>query len=342
VNRSVLVVGTGSAGTRHVRNLLALGADVSAYSYRGLGSVPGAAGVRLFGRLDEALAARPDAVVIANDTDRHLEVATAAARGGSHLFIEKPLSNSLRGVDALVRDVEVRGLVVETGFMQRFHPGLRWIHAYLADGGLGAVYYARALFGQHLPDWRPGTDYRRCYSARRGVGGVILDRIHELDLLGWLLGPIDDVRAATRQVPSLGIESEAVVQVGLRFRSGALADVHLDYVRPVLTHLLELVGERGVLTWDYATGAVHLTARDGAGRLVHAAPAGFERNDMFLAHMRWFLERLSDRARLPASSLADGVAALRAALACHQSARERRAVDPAAVGEDAFAEEARV
>jgi predicted dehydrogenase len=330
----VLVVGTGSAGQRHIRNLLALGADVSAFSYRGLTSVPGAPGVRMFGRIEDGLGAGPQAVVIANSNELHIDVALAAARRSCDLLIEKPLSNSLRGVDALAREVESRGLIVETGFMSRFHPNLTWLKSCLDSGELGSVQYVRAVFGQYLPDWRPGTDHRRCYSARRGIGGVIFDRVHELDLMGWLIGPIVEVGAMTAHVASLEIESESVAQLNLRCDTGALAQVHLDYVRPVHTYSIEVVGDRGVLTWDYSAGTVHMEGRHGSRRLAHQVPAGFERNDMFVAHMRYFLERLSSRTLPPAASLMDAIAALRAALACHQAAREKRTVDPAAVAEE--------
>ena len=325
----VLVVGTGSVGTRHIRNLLALGAEVSAYSHRGLRQVAGVEAVRVFGTLEEALDNAPDAVVVGNDPDLHIDTALAAARRGAHLFIEKPLSNSLRGVEALAREIDGRQLVVETGFMLRFHPNLTWIKACLERGELGELHYFRAQFGQYLPEWRPGTDYHRSYSARRGVGGVIFDLVHELDIMGWLAGPIAGVTAMTGQTAALGIESESIAQIGVRFASGLLGQVHLDYVRPVYTRTLEIAGSRGVLGWDYSTGMVHLAERDTAPRVVNQVPSGFERNDMFLDYMRYFLRRLTDRSLQVAASFDAGVAALRAALACHQSARTGAIAAPA-------------
>ncbi len=327
--RHVLVVGTGSIGMRHLRNLVTLGAHVQAFRYRpGGDALPD--GVRQVDDLATALAGPCDAVVVANRTDLHLAVAQQAADAGKALFIEKPLAAALNGVDQLQRTVAGRGLVVEAGFMLRCHPNLQWVRAHLAAGNLGAVHHVRAAVGQYLPDWRPGTDHRNCYSAQpEWGGGVVFDLIHELDLVAWLCGAVEDVTAMTRHVPALDIRTEAIAQIGLRLAGGVLAQVHLDYVRPGYGRALEIVGERGVLSWDYLAGTVHLSTGDGRQRLVHSVPDGFARNTLFLDHMAHFLARLNDVALAPISSLEDAVSALRVALACHRSATDGRHVRPA-------------
>ena len=262
----VLVVGTGSIGKRHISNLLDLGAKVSAYSYRAAEGASTDSGSGLVEDLPNALRGNYDAVVVANSTNQHMDVALEAAREKKGLFIEKPLSVSLAGVAELQRLVEVNGLIVESGFMLRLHPNLIWIKQYLAEGALGEVMHMRASVGQWLPDWRPGTDYRKGYGAfRKTGGGVIFDLIHELDLVNWLVGTVVDVTAMTRRVACLGIETEAIAQIGLRTESGALAQVHLDYVRPGYGRELEIVGKLGVLSWNYTTGTVSLSRGDRAG-----------------------------------------------------------------------------
>lgn len=327
----VLVAGTGSVGRRHIANLCRLGCEVVAYSYRGkVPEIDGvSAPVSVVTDIEEGWKKNPDAVVVANSTEQHLEVALQAARRGIDLYIEKPLSISLEGVRELTDLVQANKLVVETGFMLRFHPNLVWVKDFLASGQLGELMYLRAAVGQWLPDWRPGTDYRLGYSAdpTKG-GGVIFDLIHELDLVNWLGGRVVDVAAMTRDTRLLEIQSEAIAQIGLRLESKALAQVHLDYVRPGYGRTLEIVGHRGVLHWDYSQGTVTLGESDGSIRIVHSCPSGFDRNAMFLQAMAHFLRRISDSSVLPASSLEGGVESLRVALACHRSASERRNIRP--------------
>jgi predicted dehydrogenase len=330
----ILVVGTGSIGRRHITNLVSLGAQVSAYSYRGAGaSPPLPPGVAVITDLDRALAEAGDGVIIANSSDRHLQVARCAAEHGKALFIEKPIATSLDGVDDFAREVVRRRLVVEIGFMLRFHPNVRWLAEFLAQCKLGDIHHARAAVGQFLPEWRPGTDHRTGYGARRQTGGgVIFDLVHELDLVAHLLGDIEDVSAMTRNVQSLEIETEAIAQIVLRVRSGVIAHVQLDYVRPTYERVLEIVGSLGHLKWDYVEGTVMLSKPGGERVVVHSVPERFERNTMYLDQMRHFLDRIETPGST-AASLDDGIRALRVALACHRSAEERRHMRPSEIDE---------
>lgn len=326
-----LVVGTGSIGRRHISNLLHLGVEVAAYSYRGisLGVQSLDRCVALLEHWSNGLSEEFDAVVVANSTEQHVEVALQAARMGKAIYIEKPISVSLAETDELAHLIDTHHLVVEAGFMLRAHPNLVWMKKAIDDGVLGELMHLQASVGQWLPDWRPGTDYRLGYGAfREKGGGVIFDLIHELDIVNWLGGRVVDVAAMTRKVPLLEIQTEAVAQIGLRLDSGALAQVHLDYVRPGYGRILEVVGHRGVLSWDYSRGEVSLGLPDGSASVVHRIPSDFDRNSMFMANMEHFLRRISVPGVPALSSFQDGVGALRVALACHQSASERRNIRP--------------
>lgn len=280
-------------------------------------------------QLDVFLESDIDAVVIANRTDQHIDVALQAARAGKHMFIEKPLAASMAGVNELVATVQQNGLVVEAGFMLHSHPNLLWIREQLAQGLLGEIWHIRAAVGQWLPDWRPGTDHRQGYGAFKALGGgVTFDLIHELDLVQWLLGPVADVTAMMRQAAALEIETEAVAQIGLQLASGALAQVHLDYLRPGYGREMEIVGRQGVLRWDYVQGAVTLDEAGQVPRVVHRVPVGFERNHLFLDHMRHFLQRLRSPTLPAISPLEESAAVLRVALAAHRSAQQRKHVCP--------------
>jgi predicted dehydrogenase len=318
----VLVVGAGSIGRRHIANLLTLGADVLAVRQRAelADELAREFGIATFASLDAALATRPAAAVIGNRTDQHVEAALAAARAGCHLYIEKPVAASRAGLTDLEAEVERRGLVVEVGCMWRFHPGLRTVKQLLDDGAIGPVRSAHVFVGQHLVDWRPGRDYRESYSARRAHGGgVLLDLVHELDYLTWLLGRPREVFAFLEHLSDLETDVEDTAELLLRLESGALAHVHLDCVRPVYGRGLELVGADGVLGWDAVRGRVIWERRRPHGRRVFRLARAFERNSMFVESMKHFLARIA-HGGLPAVSLAEAVDVLEIVLAARASA----------------------
>lgn len=215
-----LIVGLGSIGQRHARNLRALlGADVELLAYRARGlshviadggatnpheSVSERLAITEYATLDEALARRPDIAFVCNPTRLHLAAAQRIAEADCHLFLEKPISDTLDGVDELARTVRDRGLITVVGCQLRFHPLLRRVHAVLREGALGGVTAARIACGEYLPGWHPYEDYRTTYAARRDLGGgVILTLIHELDYAYWLFGaPRSDHPAAAATIGS--------------------------------------------------------------------------------------------------------------------------------------------
>jgi predicted dehydrogenase len=134
------------------------------------------------------------------------------------------------------------------------------------------------------------------------------------------LGPVSAVWAESAQLGGLEIDVEDTALVGLRFASGAIGSVSLDYVERPAAHWLRLVGRRGRITWDNADGVAHLFDAGGERCASSSLPRGFARNALFLEEMRHFLRCLEGQAR-SACTLDDGAEALRLALAARQSAQ---------------------
>lgn len=329
----VLVVGTGSVGRRHIENLLSFGVEVSAFRYRSevKGELSKQYGINIFDSIKDAINSSQDAVVIANRTDQHIPVALTAAKKGLHLFIEKPLSHNLKGIGKLKSIAKSKNLVVEVGCMMRFNPNLRLIRQLLVDGAAGIPYFARVCLGQYLPDWRPEQDYRQSYSAKvKYGGGVLFDLIHELDYLYWWFGPVSDVSAFLDHISDLEIETEDIAQILLRFKNGFVAQVQLDYLSPFYRRTCEIVGSKGIIIWDYNAGEVILKIRGKSEPEIFTQPATFNRNAMFLDHMKHFLNIIQNGGE-PAIGIDDGIKVLRTALAARKSSNGRRAVRPSEI-----------
>ena len=326
-----LIAGLGSIGRRHLRNLVALGQrDIVLYRTH-QSTLPDAAltDFPVETDLELALAREPDAVIISNPTALHLDVAIPAARAGCHLLLEKPISNTMERVEELEEAVAEGGGQVLVGFQFRFHPGLLKAAELLKDGFIGRPLSSRAVYGEYLPGMHPWEDYRESYSARRDLGGgVILTLCHPLDYLRWLLGEVSELWAFVRRSNDFEIQVEDTAEIGLQFQSGVLGSVNLNYNQRPRAHYLEIVGVDGSLRWDNDTGAVNILRIQESANLVdrsddwkiYGVPGNFERNDMFLAEMRHFLEVIWGKSE-PACTLEDGRINLELALAAHESGR---------------------
>ena len=327
VPESILVVGTGSAGSRHMENARLLGVGSISVLSTGLGvrtkEIPSQ--VRVFTDFEAALSVGIKAAILANPTSLHVPCALAAAKAGCHLLIEKPLSCSLASVDDLVAEVAARKLVAMVGYQFRFHPTLLRIRHWLKDEAIGEVVSARASWGEYLPAWQPWRDYRTSYAARKSLGGgVVLTLSHPIDYLRWLLGEIESVSATMRCHGGLELDVEDTALLQLEFVNSVVASVQLDFVQRPPEHHLTIVGRKGVIRWNNADGVAILDTHHE--RFIATPPESFERNDMFVSEMSHFFREIRGVSE-PFCSLADGERVLRICLAAKESAIEGRRVD---------------
>lgn len=315
-----LIAGMGSIGRRHLRNLVSLGEnDIWLYrTHQATLPDDELVGFPVVTNLEEALAQKPEAVIVANPTALHLDVAVPAAKVGCHLLMEKPLSNSLDGITPLKEAVAVGKGKVLVGFQFRFHPGLNQILSLLKDGAIGRPFSVRAHWGEYLPNWHPWEDYRHGYAARTDLGGgVILTLCHPLDYLRWLLGDVRELFAFGGHLGDLDLQVEDTAEICLHFENGVVGSVHLNYNQRPPVHRLEIMGTGGTLRWDNADGAV-LLSRSGEPWESFSVPNGFERNWLFQDEMRHFIA-VCKGDETPICSLDDGIWAQRLAWSALQS-----------------------
>lgn len=326
----ILVVGCGSIGKRHIGNLKALKAgEIIAFDVRGdrRKEVESLFGIESVSDMEEAWKRCPDAAMITSPTSMHVPLALQAANHGCHLFIEKPLSDRMEGVDELLSVVHEHNLVTLVGCNMRFHPGLIIVKKMLEDGAIGKVVAARVEVGQYLPDWHPQEDYRMSYSARSEMGGgVILDAIHEIDYIMWMLGEVDSISCFAGKISNLEIETEDTAAIMFRFRNGAIGEVHLDYVQRTYSRTCHIIGNEGTIRWDYSAGEVRLFSAKTHEWEIFCNPHGWMANQMYIDEMRHFLKCLSKEEE-PTLDVFQGACVLKAALAAKASAKIGHVLD---------------
>ena len=336
-----LIAGLGSIGRRHFRNLIELGEKDIVLLRTRKGTLPDdeLAGYPVETDLNQALEKhKPDAVIAANPTSMHLDVAIPAAEAGCHILLEKPVSHSLERLDVLQKAAEKSESRILVGFQFRYHPALNKARELIQSNTLGRILTVHAHWGEYLPQWHPWEDYRQSYAARTDLGGgVIVTLTHPLDYLRYLHGEVESLWSFNGHVSPLEVGVEDVAEIGLRFANGAVGGVHVNYFQRPPVHRLEIVGTKGTLYWDNADGILHFYEMPASFGSYSdqppdpvaesfSPPEGFDRNQLFLAQTRHFIEIVRGEAE-PVCGLEDGVMALRLALAAYESQKTGRIIE---------------
>ncbi len=316
-----MIVGLGSIGRRHLKHLLALGQDDIVLFRSHLGTIDDDELARfpVETELSKALAHKPDAVIISNPTALHLDVAIPAAEAGCHLLIEKPISNDLERVEALEKVIEKRNVQVLVGFQFRYHPGIQKIVELLSTEAVGRPISFRAHWGEYLPDWHPWEDYRKGYSARKDLGGgVVLTLTHALDYARMIFGEVNEISAMTGKLGDLELNVEDTAEIMLRFESGIIGSVHLNYNQRPAKHTLEIVCTKGTIRFDQANINLEVYFSEEEIWRQYPLPSNFKRDDLFRKQMAHFLEVVEGKEK-PACTLHDGIQAQKIAMRVLQS-----------------------
>lgn len=321
----VLVIGVGSIGERHLRCFQTTGrADVSfvevqpalrttiAERYQ----VSGA-----FDSLDAALASPPDVAVICTPAPLHIPQATRFAEAGIPILIEKPLSTTLDGIEALLDLVRRQSLVASVAYVYRAHPVLASMRAAVQSGRFGRPVEIVAVGGQHFPTYRPA--YRNIYYRDRATGGgAIQDALTHIFNAGeWLVGPIDRVVAdASHQVLD-GVSVEDTAHVLAR-HGNVMGTYTINQYQAPNEGAITVVCERGTARFEIHNRLWKwMTEPDS--RWTEEAATELERDTLFVAQANAFLDAVEGKAPA-ACPLEEGLQTLKVNLACLASLESGR------------------
>ena len=321
-----LVAGLGSMGKRRIRNLHALGVgEVLGVDPRAdrRDEARGRYAIPVFATVEEALAEKPDVLIVSTPPDRHLELARLAAGAGMHVFLEAGVAAD--GYEALSAECSRRGTVAAPSCTMRFHPSVTRLRDLVASGAIGPVAGFTHHCGQYLPDWHPWEDYRHAYFSRRATGACREIVPFELTWLTWVCGPLETVSSFRAKRSALDADIDDVYQLIVRLRTGALGHLLVDAITRVPTRHCRLLGEDGVIEWDAGARAVRLyRAHEGKWTTFpepesSREPGYVAAEDMYVDEMRQFVRAVRGEAPYP-YSLAEDARMLQALEAAELSA----------------------
>src|SRR5438132_1735281 len=258
-------------------------------------------------------------VAIINTTPNsvHRETTIAAARAGKHVFLDKPIANTVTDARALTEACRRANVVLALGYQRRRESHFRWVHSHLAEFGRlvnAEANISRDRLGKiDLGSWR--------YTAEGMPGGVMLQiGIHYTDVLEYLLGPVKAVRGEVVRLVLPGNNPD-VASLLLEHESGALSTLNASYASASEYYLMNIYGKEASAYYD-----LH-------GRLRGLRPGGTKADSVPCPQNDPIVEGLEEFARAVRAETEaemDGeksTASLAVILAGIKSAREGRRVE---------------
>jgi len=320
--RTIAVIGAGSIGSRHLRNLEQLGVERllvcepdSTQREQLQAELPTH---KYYSNLKDTFGEDPEAVIVASPSAYHEEHTAAALARRCAVFVEKPLSYRLGRTGVLAQEAEDKRIVTMVACNMRFHPGPATVHRLLNAGAIGDLISYRVHTGSYLPDWRPHQDFRESYSASVETGGAILDCIHELDLALWYAGPARLIAAKRLPGHPIGLETDGLAEILLQHDPQVVGSIHLNFIERDYRRSCLFIGTEGTLEWDFHQLEVKQFSSGQEDIVKHPLPSEWKLNDMYVDEMRHFLDCVA-LGRPTQNSIWQSLACLKLALQVRES-----------------------
>lgn len=306
-----LVIGCGSIGQRHIRNLKKVkSSQIDVFDLQ----------PKLLQNICKKFRVNPvsktaikkivyDCVFICTTPNSHVYYARDAIRCGSNIFIEKPVSSSLKEAKFLLSFCRKKNSLAFVGYNLRFNKSICFIKNFLNTKKLGKPIHVSAYFGSYLPDWRPDQNYTENYIVKTNLGGgIVLDGSHELDYLRFLFGNPFFVQSNLKRTKILKSETEALADVILEFDKDLLGTIHLDYLRRYYKRTLEILFENGIIEWSLSKSEIKIfNAKSKRWKVIRFKKS---LNEMYQNELEHVIKCIKSKKQSPTINLKNGVETL--------------------------------
>jgi predicted dehydrogenase len=221
------------------------------------------------------------AIVNTTPNNVHLETTAAAAAAGKHVFLDKPIANTVSDARALTTACREAGVVLALGYQRRKESHFRWVRERIDAGELGRLVNAEANISRDRLGQFDASSWR--YTAAGMPGGVMLQiGIHYTDVLEYLLGPIVAVSGRLAQLVLPG-DNPDVASLVLEHENGAISTLNASYASASEYYLMNVYGKEASAYYDLHQGLRFL--KRGLNR---PQPVSCAKNDTIVEELEEF------------------------------------------------------
>ncbi len=264
-----------------------------------------------------------EAIVNTTPNHVHLETTREAAEAGKHVFLDKPIANSIADGHAITHVCEDAGVILSVGYQRRRESHFRWIKEQIDAGRFGKLVQAEGNISRDRLGKIDLTSWR--YQSSSMPGGVMLQiGIHYTDVLEMLLGPVKTVSAMSARLVLPG-DNPDIANLVMEHQTGAISNLTASYASASEHYMLSVYGKQASAYYDLHNGLRFLEQGDDASR-----PVPCEKNDTIVEELEEFARAVRGDG-VPEVGGTRATASLAVIRAGVLSVAERRAVDVAEI-----------
>jgi predicted dehydrogenase len=332
---NILIIGLGSIGQRHLRNLKKIQPKAQFYALRKKyttpllsstnkvirGEIKKKYSLQYINNLEEINInkIKLDCAFVCTPTSHHVSQIIWLLKNDINCFVEKPLGSSLKQLKELEFILKKKNkLITMMGFQLRFNPIIQYLeNIFKKKSPIGRVFAAHIHHGEHIKDFHPYEDYRISYAAiKRLGGGVILSQIHEIDYLLHLFKDYDfkNISFISSKVSNLDLDVEDVFSANFLLKKNnnkILCSMNLNFLERPKKRKIYLIGEKGSINVCLNSQKVLILKNNKTT----VKKFIFKKNDIFIKEIKFFLSKIKSKNSISKSlNLFNGIKTLRFAI----------------------------
>jgi predicted dehydrogenase len=250
----------------------------------------------------------------------HIKSAIMAARSGSNIFLEKPLSNSLIGINELKKILRAKKNHVYVGYQLRFNPVIKKLKKIIDKKLIGNIVSVRSEVTEYMPGFHKYENYKKSYASLKKLGGgVILTQIHEIDYLQWIFGTPKNIYALGGKLSNLEIDVEDSASLLMCCDKGGVLipiNLYMDFLQKNNRRNCIVYGTEGRIEADLKNLSLELIQDNKS--IKKYSWKSFDRNQQFIQQLKHFLKVVENKEK-PLVDFNEGLKSLKIALAAKKS-----------------------
>ena len=335
---NILILGLGSIGQRHLRNLKLIVPNANFYAIRKKSNVPllnnynkvltgdikKKYALKYFNSLDEIYSKeiKIDCAFVCTPSSHHISETIELLKKNIHCFVEKPLGSSLKNVKKLEILLKKKKLITMMGYQLRFNPIIQYIDQIIKKKSIiGEIIAAHIHHGENIKDFHPYEDYRFSYAANKKLGGgVILTQIHEID---YFLHFFKDYKikyssSISSNVSDLDIDVEDVISstfILKKNKKKITCTMNLNFFEKPKKRKIYLIGKKGSLEACLNSNKIIIYIK--GKKIVKIFK--FKKNDIFKKEIKFFISSIKLKKKISNDlNINNGIKTLKFALKLKQ------------------------